>query len=54
MNERGSPSKCEGDKGRVDERGGMKFWKNPEWGVLMNGRTRVKGHLPGDKAVINR
>lgn len=31
----------------------MKFENNLEEGDLMNGRMRVEGQLPGDKAVTN-
>lgn len=39
---------------RAGEGGVIKFERNLEEGDLMNGRTRVKGQLPGDKAVTNR
>lgn len=40
----------------MDERPAIKFSKEPgvEGRDMMNGRTEVKGQLPGDKAVTNR
>lgn len=40
----------------MDERPAIKFSKEPgvEGRDMMNGRTKVKGQLPGDKAVTNR